>query len=434
MAAKHCKYSVPYKQHRLQQLIECPVCLNELQDPRMLSCRHALCCKCVKDYKNNNEYDKELPCPVCRKVTTIDDGDVENLPKFFFMNELKEVVMGEEDTRETKPEKRRRMTCSTGDCNGIAPHFCTTGCQYLCEKCNEEHKKAGFTKSHHIITSEKGEEFTKSNKPPYPPWHPYKHQMMDVYCRTCKIHICATCRHLNHYDHDCMDIDKQAELCRIKLEQIYEDTNELILHVKRATGITETEVTKAYTDIDYACVKVQSTFRTIHKKLDKEKKNMLSDLQEARRRVKITSDVIADSQKKTLVSLENMKSCQTKLAAKDSIYDYVTVTDSMQKDVENHFSKEVPVLSWSSQFVKKSESRLPGSVKVTEGEVKNNKAEVKEVSRIRLDVPHSAVLGMVVYRTHVYIVHQKRSVVYSYKPDGSLGEKYEHKGGEETLI
>ena len=85
--------TVPVKRQRLMQLIECSVCLNELQDPRMLSCRHALCYTCVKEYTEKNKYDKELSCPVCREMTTLFEGGVDNLPKFFFMNELKEVVM-----------------------------------------------------------------------------------------------------------------------------------------------------------------------------------------------------------------------------------------------------------------------------------------------------------------------------------------------------
>ena len=59
----------PGKQQRLLRLVECPVYLNELGDPRFLSCNHTLCHTCLKDYTVNN------------------------LPKFFLKNELKEVVM-----------------------------------------------------------------------------------------------------------------------------------------------------------------------------------------------------------------------------------------------------------------------------------------------------------------------------------------------------
>ena len=58
---------------------------------------------------------------------------------------------------------------------------------------------------------------------------------------------------------------------------------------------------------------------------------MLSDLQEARRLMKKTTDVIADSQMMTLGNFESLKSCQVKLSDKDNPYNYVTVTDSIQR-------------------------------------------------------------------------------------------------------
>ena len=85
------------KKEKLLRLIECPICLNELQDPRLLSCRHTLCYTCVKDYTEKGNYSDQLPCPVCRGVTVLYQGGVDNLPTFFFMNELKEVVTDQDD-------------------------------------------------------------------------------------------------------------------------------------------------------------------------------------------------------------------------------------------------------------------------------------------------------------------------------------------------
>ena len=177
----------PDKQRRLLQLIECPVCLNELQDPRMLSCRHNLCYKCVKDYTEKNQYDKKLPCPVCRDVTTLCEGSVDNLPKFFFMNELKEVVMKKDEVN-----KPTGTFCSLPTCQELAVKFCKQGCDFLCRSCYDEHYVSRFTQSHQVIEVNEAESFTKNNTIPYPPCHRHKHQVMDLYCRTCHIPICTT--------------------------------------------------------------------------------------------------------------------------------------------------------------------------------------------------------------------------------------------------
>ena len=50
-------------------------------------------------------------------------GGVDNLPKFFFMNELKEVVMADDGVREEIPRKRRCAVCCTEDlCQCISKH------------------------------------------------------------------------------------------------------------------------------------------------------------------------------------------------------------------------------------------------------------------------------------------------------------------------
>ena len=61
--------------------------------------RHASCHACVKDYTEKNKHDKELPCPVYREVTTLYEGGVDNLPRFFFIYELKEVVMEDDGVK-----------------------------------------------------------------------------------------------------------------------------------------------------------------------------------------------------------------------------------------------------------------------------------------------------------------------------------------------
>ena len=425
--------TLPKKQQRLLQLIECPVCLNELQDPRMLSCRHALCYTCVKDYTEKNKYDKELPCPVCREVTSLYEGGVDNLPKFFFMNELKEVVMEEDGVKEDKPLAQGGAVCSTEDCGQPAIQYCKGGCQFICQQCYDEHQRMRITRKHQVITASEGETFSKSKLLPYPPCHHHNHQLMDLYCRKCNIPICTTCCQVNHQGHDCIEIDKQAEVCKVKLEQICEDTDGLIDQVKQAMDKTKCQAQQAETDIDEICDNVKSTFKIIHDKLDEEEKKMLSDLQEARRRVEKTVDGIANSQMMTLATMESLRSCQVRLAGKDSPYDYVTVTESIEKDVEYH-SQQLPGFLWNNEFIKKAKpgGLVQGRVEIKESELVPKKQE--EVGRIRLHNQETSVLGMVVYRTRVYVVHHTGLVVYCYNPDGSLSEKYEHKGGAETVV
>ena len=438
------------KQHKLLQLIECPICLNEMNDPRLLSCRHALCCKCLKDYTEKGDYVDQLPCPVCRQVTQLYQGGVDILPEFFFMNSLKEIVLDDDDDDDIcAGDSQSGPICSTESCTKSAGKYCTH-CQYMCQQCYDDHQSIGITKTHKVIPSGEAAAFTKSTKPPYPPCKRHKHQLMDLYCRTCHLPVCNTCSNSNHRSHDCCELAEQAEVCKTKLEQTREDTDELIGIVKQALDKTKQQIEQAEAEIEDACDNVKSTFKLVHEKLDKEEKTVLSEMRETQKIVKKNGDVIVESQMMTLASLENLNVCQNKLADKGNDYDYVTVTDSLQRDVENQFCEELPGFEWNSKIVKKGrigETNYSGRVEIKqsekikkleaknleEGEVKEE-MEVKEVCRISQQKHTSYVAGMVIYKEYVYTVHETGLTIYCYTRNFSSISKYDHEGGANTVI
>ena len=188
-----------------------------------------------------------------------------------------------------------------------------------------------------------------------------------------------------------------------------------------------------------------------HDKLDEEEKNMLSNLQAARRRVKKTSDVTADGQTIILVRLQNLKSVQIKLANKGNAYDYISLTDSMQRDVESYYGQQLPGVRWNSKLFKKDRAtpskdkglrtdqqshqekvKFEQSRKIKTRIIKEEK-EVKEVRRIRQRNP-TGVTGMVVYGERIYTVHHIGLTIYCYSNDGELTYTYQHKGGENTSV
>ena len=78
-------------------------------------------------------------------------------------------------------------------------------------------------------------------------------------------------------------------------------------------------------------------------------------------------DVATDSQMMTLARLESLKACQLKLVDKNEPYDYVTVTDSIIRNVENHFSNELPGIMWNCEIDRiTSEAKKHRRVDLTE--------------------------------------------------------------------
>jgi len=63
----------------LLKLIECPVCFEIYDRPRMLWCAHAFCQRCVTQLVDAGK----ILCPLCRKITKV--YRLPNLPKAYFV-------------------------------------------------------------------------------------------------------------------------------------------------------------------------------------------------------------------------------------------------------------------------------------------------------------------------------------------------------------
>lgn len=60
----------------IESILCCPICIEVLDDPRILPCQHSFCEEClssyIKDRTKNVRVDvKSFPCPVCRRETKL---------------------------------------------------------------------------------------------------------------------------------------------------------------------------------------------------------------------------------------------------------------------------------------------------------------------------------------------------------------------------
>ena len=153
----------------------------------------------------------------------------------------------------------------------------------------------------------------------------------------------------------------------------------------------------------------------MHDKLDEEEKQLLSDLQEARKHVKKTGDVIVEEM--ILARIESLQSVQMKLVDKGSLYDYVTVADSIKSDVDNQYDEHLAGLKWNNKRIGKGTSGKVNamqpeekyhqcSVESEQSEEKIKTKMMKEVGKIR---PHNQIHPIAVCRftrtTFILYIH-----------------------------
>ncbi len=77
-----------FKNNEDNTQLECPICYENLQNPRFLPCFHKFCSECVHKMEQES-LNGTIKCPLCRKehVFTIDRQNIQNFPPFITSNE-----------------------------------------------------------------------------------------------------------------------------------------------------------------------------------------------------------------------------------------------------------------------------------------------------------------------------------------------------------
>ena len=77
---------------KLEEYLNCPVCLDTYTDPKQLQCNHVYCRQCLVPLVVRDQQGKlGLTCPACRQVTPIPDRGVAGLQPAFHINRLLEI-------------------------------------------------------------------------------------------------------------------------------------------------------------------------------------------------------------------------------------------------------------------------------------------------------------------------------------------------------
>jgi len=101
---------------------ECPICKDEIQNPRLLPCIHSFCLGCLERYCRDSLPGDDVPCPVCRTDFEIPEKGLADLPVRTFSRDKKTVLS---TTRETCAEHEERLKMYCLDCN---VKVCSTCC------------------------------------------------------------------------------------------------------------------------------------------------------------------------------------------------------------------------------------------------------------------------------------------------------------------
>ena len=222
---------------KVEEELNCSICLDNYSDPKLLQCFHAYCRKClVKLVVRDQQGQLILTCLICRHDTPVPANGVAGLQPAFQINHLLEIMKEHMKAAADPPssaEKAERDSASLTSRNKV-------------KVCCREHA---------------GKE-------------------VELFCETCGEPVCVKCaiKGGKHHSHDCEELDKAFERYKVEVTASLEPMEKQV-----------TTITKALAQLDARCVEisdqraaveadVHTTFGKLQHILDTRKTELIGQL------------------------------------------------------------------------------------------------------------------------------------------------------------
>ena len=198
----------------LADLLECPLCLDKYQRPRILPCQHTFCEECLQLHINSHSKPGAVfDCPYCREETKIPCAKgVAGFPLNLTLNKLQDVL-----GKAVRP-------CS--ECGKTCISRCCLECGVIvCMECSPSHghgtRTPTPTDTSNVVNIERAtvprlvdstmqQELFKCKT------HPQKHMVM--YCECCMEGVCLSCIESGqHEGHEKIELENKAAQCKESL-------------------------------------------------------------------------------------------------------------------------------------------------------------------------------------------------------------------------
>ena len=182
----------------LEELIKCPICLDNFSDPRSLPCLHSFCVKCLDQTqrakeKNDPTMKGHINCPTCTEQSKLPQNSVYNLRHYFMADQVTSVVKDLHRAKDERDAHQPIHFCKWCTRNAEAISYCFDCTTPLCALCLVEHQNKNAKKLHtNIATTAQNIALLVCTE---------HGKFAEDFCIQCMRITCRICHVVNHRDH-----------------------------------------------------------------------------------------------------------------------------------------------------------------------------------------------------------------------------------------
>ncbi len=232
----------------IDDLLICPVCLEPFKEPKTLVCLHTFCTICLENCRR--PYRRDIPCPVCKKVTPLGPGGIQGLQHDFRIQQIREILQRQSSSPPPNassgprsPESPQHVCdgdqlcdiCKSHQRRKEASFHCSQCSLYFCKRCLEKHDQNTLFSSHHVvdldIENASDKLFCKT----------HKEYTVKYFCKPCGSMLCTICTMDHPSDHAPVPLDRTLmERYQHDLQDSLKMVNSKLSEVKSRTKYLET--------------------------------------------------------------------------------------------------------------------------------------------------------------------------------------------------
>jgi hypothetical protein len=198
MATSGTKSSRNQTKEERDEEVECRICLQQYNKPKLLPCFHTFCLECLKKYCDEAD-DSIIPCPLCRSEFSVPQDDVDKLPDNELITRL--IFLKRHHDDESTPSK-----CDP--CKGIEDDI---NAESFCMDCRQSLK---YTKQHNVVSIEEKPTDYEMQRLMSNFCKIHDNKELELYCCDCRKLVCVVCHVTDHNKHVCRiphDIAKEKK-------------------------------------------------------------------------------------------------------------------------------------------------------------------------------------------------------------------------------
>ena len=179
-------------------LLNCLICTEPFQNPKVLPCHHTFCGPCLERYLQSYQVSgedpvKTFPCPICRQSVPFPDLDGQ------FQDAAVEEIQGLVAKISTHPRKVHCDVCKYKKREISAKNHCTSCSINYCEHCSHDHGHHNLFQNHSIIPVTQIENSSLKCEV-------HSAESVKYYCGTCMSPLCTVCAMSEHQNHNTMEL------------------------------------------------------------------------------------------------------------------------------------------------------------------------------------------------------------------------------------